>query len=94
MINAEVKTVAGKDVVVLSTDEIKLRRPDRSTILFDFEKQFGFKPARFIVQLAPSRNNAIIIGVIDDEEINPLTKAILAEKKEKDLHPVRKNKKQ
>lgn len=69
------------ETVVFKTASIKFKRPHRTSIMLDFEKQMGFRPKRIFIKMDESRNNAIIIGVVDDDNESEFAKKRIAEKK-------------
>lgn len=65
------------DTIVFKTSSIKFKRPNRTSILLDFEKQMGFRPRRIYIAMDTSRNNAIIVGVVDDDNESEFAKQAL-----------------
>ena len=71
------------ETVVFKTAPIKFKRPHRTSIMFDFEKQMGFRPRRIYIAMDTSRNNAIIVGVVDDDNESAFAKQRLADNENK-----------
>lgn len=72
-----------KKVVVIPTNEIKLKRPNKDNLMLDLKQVFGFLPNKIIIKLAPSRNNTFIIGAVDERNETAISKVTLANEKKK-----------
>jgi len=59
-------------VLVFKTPIIKFKRPNRQMVVFDIEKQMGFRPKRIMLKLSDHTNNGIILGIIDDDRESKL----------------------
>lgn len=79
-VGADAQLDISPETIVFKTAPIHFNRRKNGAIMLDFEKQMGFRPKRIFIKMDASRNNTVVVGIIDDDRESQFAKDIDAKK--------------